>query len=98
LHPDLADEVVRKVKTTEWRGFKPPVTPYVFLLHAGRPTSAVIALVEVIRVERDGDCWAWRLGQVRPLNHVPCKGALSLWRPPPAVVKAVLEQLGRPAA
>lgn len=38
--------------------------------------------------------WAWILEHVRVLDEpVPCRGALSLWTPPPDVLQAVKRQL-----
>lgn len=45
--------------------------------------------------EKTPSAWHWVLGSVRALPvPVPCKGSLSLWRPPQDVLDAVLKQLG----
>lgn len=44
--------------------------------------------------EKADGIWHWTLGEVRALsNPVPCRGQLSLWRPPEDVLAQVLEQL-----
>ena len=45
--------------------------------------------------EKAAGLWHWVLGSVRALPEpVPCKGSLSLWRPSPDVLAAVLKQIG----
>lgn len=70
--------------------------------HHGR----IVAVAEITDChEAAGCCWPWgepgpgvyhwALANVRRLSEpVPCTGALGFWRPQPAVLAAVLEQLG----
>ncbi len=47
--------------------------------------------------EREPGRWHWVLADVRALPEpVPCKGALSLWRPSADVTERVLAQIGVP--
>lgn len=56
----------------------------------------VVELIDILPVEEcDPDNpfvigpWCWVLSRPRPLTQpIACKGALSLWRPPPAILEA----------
>lgn len=73
-----------------------------------RVLSAVVAVVELTGcheytpgccdtswAERGAGTWHWTLANVRALSEpVECAGRLSVWRPAPETVAAVLAQIG----
>jgi predicted transcriptional regulator len=98
--PCYAADIARGVKTIEYRTWRPgPALPFLLLVHAARPESRIVAVVDVVGVEREGDVWAWKLAHVRRLRRaVPAVGRLGLWRVPDDLLAAVRAQLDRPAA
>lgn len=64
----------------------------------GRPTGCTLCLVDLVTCRpattadlvaacaeftNPAGLYAWQLANPRPLPHLPCRGQLSLWRPPP---------------
>lgn len=69
--------------------------PVTIALHAGRPTGALVALVDIVGVALEGADFQWMIGNVRPLDApLPCRGQLGLWKVPAELARQVTPAAG----
>jgi hypothetical protein len=64
------------------------------VIHAGRPTSAIVACVNVVAVVADQGSYAWLLRDVQRVEPaVPCRGRQGIWYPDAAAMVLVWQRL-----